>query len=116
MNNRFVQTPSTAGLRKGDQVRVMAGRDKGKEGRVLFVDARRRRITVEHANMIKRATKADSSKNIKGGMVEREASIAISNVMIVCASCNKHARIGRKDMPDGTTVRVCRRCGTTLEK
>jgi large subunit ribosomal protein L24 len=49
-------------------------------------------------------------------MVEREASIAISNVMILCPSCNKHARIGRKDMPDGTTVRVCRRCGTTLEK
>ena len=116
MKNRFVPSPTTAGLRKGDQVRVMAGRDKGKEGRVLFVDARRRRITVEHANMIKRATKADSSKNIKGGMVGREASIAISNVMILCASCNKHARIGRKDMPDGTTVRVCRRCGTTLEK
>ncbi|MGB6431923.1 MAG: 50S ribosomal protein L24 [Candidatus Acidiferrales bacterium] len=116
MKNRFVQTPSAAGLRKGDQVRVMAGRDKGKEGRVLFVDARRRRVTVEHANMIKRATRADSSKNIKGGVVEREASIDISNVMIVCPSCNKHARIGRKEMPDGTTVRVCRRCGTTLEK
>ena len=110
--SRIVPSPTTAGLRKGDQVRVMAGRDKGKEGRVLFVDARRRRITVEHANIIKR----DSSKNIKGGVVEREASIAISNVMIVCPSCNKHARIGRKDMPDGTTVRVCRRCGTTLEK
>jgi large subunit ribosomal protein L24 len=114
--SRIIAKPTTAGLRKGDQVRVMAGRDKGKEGRVLAVDARRRRITVEHANMIKRATRADSSKNIKGGVVEREASIAISNVMIVCPSCNKHARIGRKELPDGTTARVCRRCGTTLEK
>ncbi|MGB6198294.1 MAG: 50S ribosomal protein L24 [Candidatus Acidiferrales bacterium] len=114
--SRIVAKATTAGLRKGDQVRIMAGRDKGKEGRVLAVDARRRRITVEHANMIKRATRGDSSKNIKGGMVEREASIAVSNVMIVCPSCNKHARMGRKDMPDGTSVRICRRCGTTLEK
>jgi large subunit ribosomal protein L24 len=114
--SRIVAAPTTAGLRKGDQVRVMAGRDKGKEGRVLFVDARRRRITVEPANIVKRATKANPSKNIKGGVVEREASIAISNVMIVCPSCNKHARIARKDLPDGTTARVCRRCGTTLEK
>jgi large subunit ribosomal protein L24 len=114
--SKIIPTPTTAGLRKGDHVRVMAGRDKGKEGRVLDVDARRRRITVEHANMIKRATRANSQKNIKGGVLEREASIAISNVMIVCPSCNKHARIGRKDMPDGTTARVCRRCGTTLEK
>ncbi len=108
--------PSSSGLRKGDEVRVMSGRDKGKTGRVLSIDPRTRRITVEHANIIKRHTRADSSKNVKGGVVEREGSIAISNVMLVCPACNKHARLGHKVMPDGTKVRVCRRCGTTLEK
>ncbi len=65
----------------------MAGRDKGKTGRVLSIDPRTRRITVEHANMIKRHTRADSSKNVKGGVVEREGSMAISNVMLVCPAC-----------------------------
>jgi len=108
--------PTSAGLRRGDEVRVMAGRDKGKTGRVLSIDPRTRRITVEHAAMIKRHTRADSSKNVKGGVVEREGSMAISNVMLVCPACAKHTRTGRKEMPDGTKVRVCRRCGTTLEK
>jgi len=114
--SRMELEPSSAGLRKGDEVRVMAGRDKGKTGRVLSIDPRTRRVTVEHANIIKRHTRADSSKNIKGGVVEREGPMAISNVMLVCPACAKHARTGRKLMPDGTKVRVCRRCGTTLEK
>ena len=114
--SRMELEPSSAGLRKGDEVRVMAGRDKGKTGRVLSIDPRTRRVTVEHANIIKRHTRADSSKNIKGGVVEREGPMAISNVMLICPACNKHARTGRKQMPDGTKVRVCRRCGTTLEK
>ena len=103
-------------IRKGDQVRVMAGRDKGKTGRVLAVDARRRRVTVEHANMIKRHTRANPSKNVKGGIVEKEGTMNISNVLLVCPSCNKHARVGHNTLPDGSKVRVCRRCGTSLEK
>jgi len=108
--------PTTAGLRRGDQVRVIAGRDKGKTGRVLSIDPRGRKITVEHANIIKRHTRANPSKNVKGGIVEREGPIAISSVMLLCPGCNKHTRIGHKDLPDGSKVRVCRRCGTTLEK
>ena len=103
-------------IRKGDQVRVMAGRDKGKTGRVLSVDARRRRVTVEHANMIKRHTRPNSAKNVKGGIVEKEGTMNISNVLLVCPSCNKHARVGHNTLPDGTKVRVCRRCGTSVEK
>lgn len=114
--SRIEIEPTSAGLRRGDEVRVMAGRDKGKTGRVLSIDPRTRRITVEHASMIKRHTRADSSKNVKGGVVEREGSMAISNVMLICPGCAKHTRTGRKEMPDGTKVRVCRRCGTTLEK
>jgi len=107
---------TNANIRKGDQVRVMNGRDKGKTGRVLGVDPRKRTVTVEHANIIKRHTRANPSKNVKGGIVEKEGPIQISNVLLFCASCNKHARAGHKFMPDGTKVRICRRCGTTLEK
>jgi len=107
---------SNASIRKGDQVRVMTGRDKGKVGRVLSVHPAHRTVTVEHANMIKRHTRPNPAKNIKGGIVEREGPLAISNVLLVCPGCNKHARVGHSILPDGTKVRVCRRCGTTLEK
>ncbi len=107
---------SGVSIRKGDQVRVMTGRDKGKVGRVLSVDPVGRSVTVEHANIIKRHTRPNPSKNIKGGIVEREGRMAISNVLLVCPACNKHTRVGHSLLPDGTKVRVCRRCGTTLEK
>ncbi len=107
---------TSAGIRKGDTVRVMAGRDKGKTGRVLGVDPARRRVTVEHANMIKRHTRPNPSKNIKGGIVEKEGAMNISNVLVVCPSCNKHTRLGHQTLPDGTKARVCRRCHATMEK
>jgi len=103
-------------VRKGDQVRVMVGRDKGKVGRVLSVDAIKRRVTVEHAMIIKRHTRPNPSKNIKGGIVDREGPIALSNVMLVCPGCGKHTRVGRAALPDGTHVRTCRRCGVTIDK
>jgi large subunit ribosomal protein L24 len=106
----------TIGIRKGDQVRVIAGRDAGKTGRVLSIDARKNRVVVEHANIIKRHTRPNPSKNIKGGIVEKEAGINVSNVMIVCSSCAKHTRIGHTVLPDGTKVRSCKRCGVTLDK
>ncbi len=105
-----------ASLRKGDQVRVMTGRDKGKTGRVLSVDPASHRVTVEHANIIKRHTRPNPSKNIKGGIVEREGAMSVSNVLLVCPACNKHTRVGHSVLPDGSKVRICRRCGTTLEK
>ncbi len=105
-----------ASIRKGDQVRVMTGRDKGKVGRVLSVDPFKRTVTVEHANMIKRHTRPNPAKNIKGGIVDREGPLHISNVLLVCPGCSKHTRVGHAALPDGTKVRICRRCGTTLEK
>jgi large subunit ribosomal protein L24 len=116
MRKQQVAARHSVTIRKNDEVRVMAGRDKGKSGRVLSVDPARKRITVEHAGMIKRHTRPNPSKNVKGGILEREASIAISNVMLVCPGCSKHARVGHNFLSDGTKVRVCRRCGTTLEK
>ena len=103
-------------LRKGDQVKVMTGRDAGKSGRILSVNPAKNTVIVEHANIIKRHTRPNPSKNIKGGIVEKEAPIRVSNVMIVCASCNKHTRIGHNVLADGTKTRVCRRCGTALDK
>jgi large subunit ribosomal protein L24 len=103
-------------IRKGDTVHVMSGRDVGKSGRVLSVNPRKNTVIVEHAHLIKRHTRPNPAKNIKGGIVEREAPIHVSNVMIVCTSCNKHTRIGHNVLPDGTKVRVCKRCGTTLDK
>jgi large subunit ribosomal protein L24 len=106
----------TISIRKGDNVRVMTGKDAGKNGRVLSVNARKNTVIVEHANIIKRHTRPNPAKNIKGGIVEKEGPINASNVMVVCSGCGKHARIGRNVLPDGSKVRVCKRCGTTLDK
>jgi large subunit ribosomal protein L24 len=107
---------TNASIRKGDHVFVMAGRDKGKSGRVLAVNPLKRTVTVEHANLIKRHTRANPSKNIKGGILEKEGPIQISNVLLLCPGCNKHTRVGHKEMPDGSKARICRRCGTTIER
>jgi large subunit ribosomal protein L24 len=103
-------------VRKGDQVKVMSGPDAGRTGRVLAINPRKNTVIVEHANIIKRHTRPNPSKNIKGGIVEKEAGINSSNVMIVCGSCGKHTRIGHNVLSDGKRTRVCKRCGTALDK
>jgi large subunit ribosomal protein L24 len=103
-------------IRKGDQVKVMSGRDRGKTGRVLSVHPKKNRVVVEHANIIKRHTRPNPAKNIKGGIVEKEGPMHVSNVMLVCPSCGKHTRVGHTKLPDGSSVRACRRCATTLDK
>jgi len=116
MRNRMEIAPTAAGIKRGDQVRVMTGRDRGKTGRVLAVNPSARTVTVEHAGMIKRHTRPNPSQNVKGGIVDREGAMPISNVQLFCPACNKGTRIGHKVLPDGTKERVCRRCGNTLEK
>jgi|SRR5580658_187255 large subunit ribosomal protein L24 len=101
-------------IRRGDIVKMMTGRDRGKTGRVLAVDRAKNRVTVEHANIIKRHTRANPGKNIKGGILDKEAAVHISNVMLVCPGCGKNSRMGRSVTPGGSRVRVCRRCGATL--
>ena len=107
-------------IRKGDQVRVVKGRDRDafreKTARVLSVDPVSQTVTVEHAHIIKRHTRPNPSKNIKGGIVDREAPIHISNVRLVCPGCHKPTRIGHSTLADGSKVRICRGCGATLEK
>jgi large subunit ribosomal protein L24 len=106
----------TISIRKGDQVKIIAGRDAGKTGRVLSINAKKNTVVVEHASIIKRHTRPNPGKNIKGGIVEKEGPVNVSNVLIVCPSCGKHTRIGHTVLPDGKKVRACRRCGTTLDK
>jgi|SRR6185312_2736423 len=106
-------------LRKNDQVKVIAGRDRGKTGRILEVDKATGRVVVEHVNMIKRHTRKNPAKQIAGGIAEKESPIAVSNVMIVCGKCGP-ARIGHHvtEVPGGKSrrTRICRKCGQTLDK
>jgi large subunit ribosomal protein L24 len=102
-------------IRKGDQVKVIAGRDKGKSGRVLSVNEEKQTCTVEHVSLLKRHTRPNPAKQIKGGIVEREGVISVSNVMVICPNCGKTTRVRRHQLADGSKVRSCHRCGTTLE-
>jgi large subunit ribosomal protein L24 len=109
------QVKAHLGIRRGDIVKVMAGRSKGRSGKVLSVNPWKNTVTVEHASIIKRHTRPNPSKNVKGGILEKEGPIHVSNVLLVCPSCGKHTRAGHTKLPDGTRVRSCRRCNTTLE-
>src|SRR5262250_509914 len=93
-------------IRKGDHVKVIAGRDAGKSGRVLSINPKKNTIVVEHVAIVKRHTRPNPAKNIKGGIVEKESGINVSNVMMVCSSCGKHTRIGHNRIADGTRTRV----------
>ena len=103
-------------VRKNDEVQVITGRDRGKRGRVLRVLPEKGRVVVEGVNLIKRHTKPNPQKQIKGGVVEREAPLHASNVQIVCPECSKATRIGRKVLGDGRKVRICRKCEGVVDK
>ncbi|MBZ5726184.1 MAG: 50S ribosomal protein L24 [Acidobacteriia bacterium] len=112
--------PVRVDLKKEDTVRVITGRDKGKTGRVLRVDRENGKLLVEHVMMIKRHTRPNPAKQIKGGIAERESPIPASNVMIVCPGCNKAVRIAHHidHAPGGKSrrTRVCRKCGQVLDR
>ena len=107
-------------LKREDTVKVISGRDKGKVGRVLRVDRDTGKVLVEHVMMVKRHTRPNPAKQIKGGIAERESPIAASNVLIMCPGCNKAVRISHHvdHVAGGKTrrSRVCRKCGQTLDK
>ena len=102
-------------IRKNDEVYILRGKDRGKTGRVLIVMPTKDRIVVEGVQMIKRHTRPNPQKNIKGGIVEKEAAIHISNVAIMCKNCKKHTRIANKILADGQVTRACKKCGATIE-
>ena len=102
-------------IHRNDTVKVMTGRDAGKEGRVLRVFPDEGKVLVEHVMTVKKHVRPNPQRNIKGGIVEKEAPIHISNVAIVCKNCKQHARIANKVLADGRRVRACKKCGNTIE-
>ncbi|MEW6002062.1 MAG: 50S ribosomal protein L24 [Nitrospirota bacterium] len=103
------------GIKKNDTVRVISGKEKGKSGRVLSVFPSKDKILVEKINMIKKHMKP-SRKYAQGGIIEKEAPLHISNVMLLCPKCNKPTRIGNTNLSDGGKVRICRKCKEVISE
>ncbi|MBF0474697.1 MAG: 50S ribosomal protein L24 [Deltaproteobacteria bacterium] len=101
-------------LKKNDRVMVIAGKDKGKIGKVIRVLPADDKALVERVNLIKRHTRASGDAK-KGGILEKEAAIHLSNLMIVCDKCAGPVRIGTKVLEDGAKVRICRKCSEVLD-
>jgi len=103
-------------IRKNDNVIVITGKDKGKTGKVLKVIPEKKSVIVEKLNFAKEFIRQDQSKNIQGGIMEKEAPVHVSNVMIYCQECGQGVRVRTKRLEDGSKVRVCSKCDITLEK
>ncbi|MGH7772818.1 MAG: 50S ribosomal protein L24 [Candidatus Binatia bacterium] len=101
-------------IRKNDSVMVIAGKERGKTGKVLRIVPEKGVAIIERVNLVKRHTRARGAQQ-PGGILEKEAPIQASNLMVMCDKCNAPVRVGRKVLPDGGKVRVCRRCGDPLE-
>jgi large subunit ribosomal protein L24 len=101
-------------IRKNDTVLVIAGKDRGKKGKVRFAYPRTERIMVEGINFVKKHSKASGAVR-QAGIIEREAPIPVSNVMLLCSKCNKPARVGFRFLSDGRKVRFCRACGEVID-
>ena len=101
-------------IRRNDQVKVLSGRDKGKQGRVLRVFPNDAKVLVEHVMVVKKHVRPNPQRNVKGGIAEQESRISISNVMLICPSCQRPVRIGHELQGD-QRVRVCKKCHGTIE-
>jgi large subunit ribosomal protein L24 len=103
-------------LKKGDTVIVKKGKDKGKTGKVLMILPEKNRLIVEKVNFVKEFIRPDRSRNIQGGIMEKEAALSIANVRIFCPECEQGVRSRSKSLDDGSRIRVCHKCGLSLEK
>lgn len=102
------------GIKKGDIVKVIAGKEKGKQGRVLFVARDKSKVTIEKVNIIKKHMKP-SRKQTQGGIIDKEGAVHLSNVMLVCPKCGRRTRLGARVMDDGGKSRVCKKCGEVID-
>lgn len=100
-------------IKKNDMVEVIAGAEKGKKGKIVRVIPEKGLVVVEKIKIVKRHARPSSTH--KGGIIEREASIHVSNVMLVCAKCKRPGRVGRRTLADGKKARFCRNCGELFE-
>ncbi len=105
-------------IKKGDQVRVISGKEAGKTAKVTRVETEKHRVVLERLNMVKKHTKPNPKTNPQGGVIEREAPMDASNVMLVCPSCGQPTRVGYRLIEGGGKVRTCRRanCGKDIDK
>jgi large subunit ribosomal protein L24 len=103
-------------VRKNDEVIVLKGKDKGKTGKVLRVNPEKRTVIVEKIKFAKEFIRRDQSKNIQGGIMEKEAPIHVSNVMLYCSECAQGVRARTKNLEDGSKIRVCAKCDISMEK
>lgn len=105
--------PGQSKLRISDKVEVIAGKDKGRVGKVLSIDLEKAKVIVERINIVKKHQKpTDASQS--GQILEKEAGISISNVMLVCPECAETVRVGKQILEDGTKVRICKKCKATI--
>jgi large subunit ribosomal protein L24 len=102
------------GIKKNDKVLVMSGDEKGKRGRVLSIDSMNNRLVIEGINVVKKHMKP-SKKFQQGGIIEREAPLNLSNVMLLCTKCDKTTRIGNLMLENGKKIRSCKKCGEVIE-
>jgi large subunit ribosomal protein L24 len=103
-------------LKKNDLVVVIRGKDKGKTGKVLKLIPETNRVIVERVNFSKHFVKADRSRNVQGGVMEKETPIAVANVMLYCAECGQGVRARSRRLEDGSKIRLCHRCESMIEK
>ncbi len=103
-------------LKKSDLVIVRSGKDKGKTGKILKVIPETNRVIVEKVNFAKQFVRADRGRNVQGGIMEREASLDASNLMVYCEECGQGVRIRAKLLEDGSRLRVCSKCESVIEK
>ena len=101
-------------LKVNDQVEVLTGKDKGRVGKIIKVDRKSDKALVERINMIKRHTKARAAGQ-EGQIVEKEAPIHVSNLMLVCPKCTNTVRVAKKTLDDGSKVRICKKCSESVE-
>lgn len=102
-------------IKKNDQVVVLSGKEKGKRGRVLSILPEKERAVVENVNFVKRHTKANPQRNIKGGILEKESSMPMGRLMLVCKECQQPVRPAFKEVEGGRKARVCRKCNAVLD-
>ncbi len=103
-------------IKKDDEVKVLSGKARGQQGKVLRVFPDKGSAVVENLNFVKRHTRPNPQRNIKGGLVEREAPIHLSNLQVICRDCQSPTRVSFETLADGRKVRVCKKCGGSIDK
>ncbi len=108
-------TTAKVKIKKNDKVKVIAGKQLGRSGKVLKVFPKKQTLIIEGVNFIKKAQRP-SQRNQKGGIIEMEGPVHISNVMLICSRCSKPTRVGKSILQDGKKVRICKQCGEILDR